>query len=106
MFYHYAQARLKQPFQHRSALVGAANALVSESTHQTLGLVEEHDAPIYPSTPNIFKDISQSKRLSIYILAVFFFAPFPYAFVITEDTLSNGISISSNDVIVTNLDCN
>ncbi|XP_065673477.1 potassium voltage-gated channel protein Shaw isoform X2 [Hydra vulgaris] len=61
LFYHYAQARLKQPFQQKSALVGAANALVSESINQAHGINEDQESSHSNST-NVYKDITQSKR--------------------------------------------
>lgn len=43
MFYHYAQARLKLPKRQQNALVGAANALIAESSRQTVATEDEDD---------------------------------------------------------------
>jgi len=46
LFYHYAQARLKLPKRQQNALVGAANALIAESSRQAIATEDEDDPDI------------------------------------------------------------
>ena len=43
LFYHYAQARMKLPKRPQNALVGAANALVAETSQHSVSPDEEDD---------------------------------------------------------------